>query len=73
MEFNLNKLKQDTNKGTPRFIRFAYAEEDVKEFIKLLKFEANDNRTISSAREEDCVLIETLNLIINQLAGDKFK
>ena len=30
----LKEKRQDTNRGTPRFIRFAYAEEDVKQFIK---------------------------------------
>ena len=33
----LSDKRQDTNTDTPRFRRFAYAEEDVKEFIKELK------------------------------------
>ena len=36
-EFNLSEKRQDTNKGT-NFIRYAYFEEDVKEFIKQEEF-----------------------------------
>jgi len=36
-EFNLSEKRQDTNKGT-NFIRYAYLEEDVKEFIKQEEF-----------------------------------
>ena len=43
---------------------------NVKEAVEKLKEEAFDNRTISAAREEDCVLIETLNLIIKEIFGE---
>ena len=35
-DFCLSKNRQDTNKGTD-FIRYAYKEEDVKEFVQKLK------------------------------------
>lgn len=41
-KFNLSKFRQDTNKGTD-FIRYAYAEEKVKEFIRLVKKSNIDN------------------------------
>ena len=64
-EFNLSKLKQDTNKGTPRFIRFAYAEEDVKEFIRLLKEKCDGMGT----ETRDSFI--SANSIIYKLAGEK--
>ena len=37
MNKTLSELKQDTNEATPRFHRFAYAEEDVNKRLKKLK------------------------------------
>ena len=33
-EKTLSEKRQDTNRATPRFKRYVYAEEDVKQFIK---------------------------------------
>ena len=41
-------------------------------FVEKLKEECKVNRTVSLAREEDCVLLETLNLIIDELV-EEFK
>ena len=43
----------------------------VKASIKRLKKICFDNRTISAARAEDCVLIETLNALIDEEMGDE--
>ena len=42
-----------------------------KEFIKLLKEEAKDNRTADMGRGEEGITLETLNLIVDKLAGEK--
>ena len=55
MEFkSLSENQQDTNKGTD-FIRYAYCEEDVKEFIRLMEYWgcvdlSEDTLTISYAK-----------------------
>ena len=60
-EFNLSKKRQDTNKGT-NFIRFAYLEEDVKEFIRLLK-----ERLCYCKEDMECAHCQ----VINKLVGEK--
>ena len=57
-EFNLSSKRQDTNKDTD-FIRYAYTEEDVKEFIRLLKEAIWDTTHPSEFSEK-----------IDELAGD---
>jgi hypothetical protein len=59
--FNLSEKRQDTNKGT-NFIRFAYLEEDIKEFIRLLK----KNLTLYTSFRRGDVFME-----IDRLIGDK--
>ena len=65
-KFNLSKKRQDTNKGT-YFIRYAYLEEDVKEFIRKLKEEIE---FYPDMRINNCYNI-VIKDIIDTLAGDK--
>jgi len=58
-QFNLSKFRQDTNKGTD-FVRYAYAEEKVKEFIRLVK-----KSNIENWKEG----LEKMEETINKLAG----
>ena len=64
---------QNTWNLSDKLHKYWYYPEDVKEFIRRLKEESKQNRTISAAREEDCVLLETLYLIIDELAGEKLR
>jgi len=43
------------------------AKEEFNEKVEELKEKSKDNRTVSAARGEDCVLIETLNSIIDEV------
>ena len=63
-EFNLSEKRQDTNKGT-EFIRYAYSEEDVKEFIRLLKERIDDEDWFP---KKD---IECFKRIIDKFSGEK--
>ena len=49
----------------------AYGGIWIRKAVKKLIEQAKDNRTISAAREEDCVLIETLVLIVKEIFGEK--
>lgn len=60
----LSDKQQDTNTDTD-FIRFAYSEEDVKEFIKKLKKE------MSKVNIADGYGFTYLCETIDKLAGDK--
>ena len=86
-EFNLSKKRQDTNKGT-NFIRYAYSEEDVKDFIRLLKevniniykinLENAEKSGVSRELKEGILFLirgccNEMDLQIDKLVGEKLK